>query len=102
MNQQRLRLYLKLSDEGFGESDEREAVYALEDELDEMLSSNNAGACDGHEFGQGYAKVFLAGENADEMFTLIINHVRSFNPRAGSYIIKRYDELGEREDRIDL
>jgi hypothetical protein len=100
--EQAVLLYFKLSDERFGESEEREAVFRLEDELEEKIAAAKVGELDGHEFGEGFATFYMYGPDADKLSDAIIDTIRKHKPRAGSYIIKRYGEQGAREERASL
>jgi hypothetical protein len=100
--EQAVRIYLKLSNDGFGDTKEREAVFKLEDELEQKISLASAGEYDGHDFGGGFGTLYMYGSNADKLFETIIESIRRYRPRAGSYIIKRYGEVGAREEKINL
>ena len=100
--EQAVLLYLKLSDDNFGESEEREAVFKLEDELEKKIAAASVGELDGHEFGEGFATFYMYGPDADKLFDAVIDTIRKVKLRTGSYIIKRYGEPGAREERVSL
>lgn len=94
--------YFKLSDDGFGEPGERESLLALGGELEQVINEKKVGEYDGPEFGEGYAALYMYGSSADKLFDAIIQKVKRYPSRAGSYIIKRFGEPGAKEDRINL
>lgn len=100
--EQALFVYLKLSDDEFGDSDEREAVFALEDRLIDAIASRKAGEYDGHEFGEGYATLYLYGPDVDQLFDAAMPALREYGPRTGSYLVKRYGGPEGREEQVDL
>lgn len=95
-------VYIKLSDDGFGQPEEREDLYRLEDKLEPLLNSSSIGKIDGHEFGGGYGVIYIYGENADKLFDVVIQTIRDFKPKQGSFIIKRYGNIEAKEERINL
>jgi hypothetical protein len=101
-SEQAVLVYLKLSDDEFGDFDERESVFRLEDEVEPIVSSSGIGEYDGHEFGGGFGTLYIYGSDADRLFEFIIKSIRNHQPRVGSYIIKRYGDVGAREERINL
>ena len=100
--EQAVLFYLKLSDDKFGESEEREAIFKLEDELEKKIASAKVGEYDGHEFGKGFATFYMYGPDADKLFDAVKDSIRKHKPRAGSYIIKRYGKPGDKEERVNL
>lgn len=95
-------VYLKLSDDEFGEYEEREAAYEVEEALDAAVASGDAGEYDGHEFGGGYATLYLYGPDADRLAATVLDVLREREVPPGSFVVKRYGEPGEQEERIDL
>jgi hypothetical protein len=100
--EQALLVYLKLSDDKFGDFEEREAIFRLEDEVEPKVLSSGAGEYDGHEFGGGFGTLYMYGLDADKLFDVVIESIRNHPPRAGSYIVKRYGDVGAREERVNL
>jgi len=100
--EQAVLFYLKLSDDEFGASEEREAIFNLEDELKKKIASAKVGEYDGHEFGKGFATFYMYGPDADKLFDAVIDSIRKHQPRAGSYITKRYGKPGGKEERVNL
>jgi hypothetical protein len=79
-SEQAVIVYLKLSNEEFGECREREAAYGVEDELREALVEAGVGTCDGHEFGGGYTTLFMYGPSADGIADAAVPVVRRHAP----------------------
>ena len=83
--EQAVLVYLKLSDDEFGEFDEREAIFALEDRLIEAITSKSAGEYDGHEFGEGFGTLYMYGESADALYQVALPIVREYSTHSGPY-----------------
>ena len=101
-DQDAVLVYLKLSDDNFGTTEEREQIFELEDRLEAAIERHNAGELDGDEFGGGFGTLYLYGTSAKGLFDAISEEVRTFPKRAGSYAIKRYGAPGAGEERIAL
>ncbi len=101
-SEQALLVYLKLSDDEFGEFEEREAIFALEDRLIEAIATASGCEYDGHEFGDGYGTLYLYGSNVDQLFQTVLPILREYSSLPGSYIKKRFGAPGSSEERIDL
>jgi len=95
-------VHLKLSDDEFGDFEERESVFRLEDEIEPRFQSGTVGEYDGHEFAQGFATLYMYGPDADALFEVVAESLRKYGPRPGSYAVKRYGAVGAREERISL
>ncbi len=100
--EQAVLAYLKLSDSAYGTEKERTAIVRLEGELENSIGVASAGEYDGNEFGGGYVTLYMYGPDADTLFEVIIDTIRQYKPREGSYIIKRYGAPGEREEKVVL
>ena len=100
--EQEVHVYLKPSDDAFGDFEERESMFRLEDEIEQIINSCGVGEYDGHEFGQGFATLFMFGPDADRMFDVLAESIKNYRPRPGSYAVKCYGDVGAREERIDL
>ena len=92
MDEQAVMVHLRLSDDGFGSDDDRAAILALEDALDEAVSSTSVGEFDGDEFGEGECILFLYGPDADRLFSVIKPLLESTAIASGGYAVKRYGE----------
>jgi hypothetical protein len=102
--QQQVMTHLKLSDQQFGTAEERERVFELEARI---VSAVAAIGCDhdGNEFGGGEAVLFTYGPDADALLDVIRESLKGFDVLPGSYAIKRYGGVHERdaaEARVEL
>lgn len=97
-----LVLWLKLSDAAFGDIAEREVIFAIEDELSEGITKRAVGEYDGHEFGDGFARIFMYSSDVDALAAVAIPIVQRHRPAAGSYAVKRYGPPGSRETRLSI
>jgi hypothetical protein len=94
---------LRLDDDGFGSGEERDRLFALQDELIAAIEAAGAGELDGDEFGEGECVLYMYGSDADRLFATVAPLLRTVPIRAGSYAIKRYgaaDDLSAREVRV--
>ena len=98
--QEALIVRLKLNDDEFGDGAERMAAYEIEDRLLDAISPS-LGEVDGHEFGGGFATIFVYGPSADALAALVQPIVSAANVRAGSSITKRYGPPGASEQVLD-
>jgi len=96
--------HLRLSDDDFGTTEEREAVFALERRI--ANAAERVGCFhDGNQFGGGEVELFTYGPDADVLFGVIEESLRGFEVRPGSYAIKRYGAIEDpnvREERVEL
>lgn len=95
-------VFLKLADDTFGTPDERMAAYDLEDRLESAINQSGAGEYDGHDFGRGFAILYMYGPDADSLLAVVLPIVQTFPVRSGSYIVKQYGPPGSREERVAL
>ncbi len=98
-------VYLKLSNEHLGTSDEVDDVHELSDRLEEAIEAAEAGEFDGDEFGEGQCTLFMYGPDADALFAAIEPTLRGSPLSRGGYAIKRYgdpDDPDAKEVRVDL
>lgn len=105
MSEHAVLVYLNLSDERFGTSDEREKIHDLSDRLEQAIESRNAGEFDGDEFGDGQCTLFMYGPDADVLFAAIEPVLRDSPLAAGGYAIKRFGEASDAhatEVRVDF
>jgi hypothetical protein len=101
-NEQAVIIRLKLSDDEFGERSEREAAYALEDQLIEVFSTTKIGEFDGHEFAGGFATLYMYGPSADGMAEAVLSTLLGKQFRDGSSITVRFGPPGSAERVIRL
>jgi hypothetical protein len=97
-NTDALIICLKLSDGEFAEWSEREATDVIEDALVDVFSAGALGEFDGHEFGGGFATLFMYGPSADQMAEAVIPVLNGFFLKDGSVLIKRFGPPGSREE----
>ena len=97
--QEALIVHIKLSDDEFGDGPERLAAYEVEDRLLDGIPAD-IGEVDGHEFGGGYATIFVYGPSAEALFGIILPMLAASTLPIGSFVTKRYGPPGAREDRI--
>ena len=93
---------MRLSNDHFGTDLEDEQLARLEARLEKTLTESNAGEWAGHETGGGYHKIFLYGPCAEELSQAIIMTVLEFDALPGSYMVKRFGEIGSDEQYIWL
>jgi hypothetical protein len=101
-SEQAVIAYLKLSDDKFGDAKERESILALGDKLEQIIQQRRVGEYDGHEFGEGYARLYMYGPDANKLFDAIIKTLKEHPSRRGSHIVKRFGSPGAKEERRDL
>jgi hypothetical protein len=101
-NTEALFIRLKLSDAEFGDWSEREAAFVIEDALVGVFSAGTLGEFDGHEFGGGFATLFMYGPSADRMAEAVLPIVNGFQLRSGSVLIKRFGPPGSRDESFEL
>jgi hypothetical protein len=97
-------VHFKLSNDEHGTTQEREAVFALEDELEQAIASQAVGEFDGNEFGGGEAVLYAYGPNADSLFRAMEPSLRAFSARP-AFAVLRYGAAADptaNEQRIDL
>jgi hypothetical protein len=100
--EQAVILSMRLSNDHFGTDLEDQQLARLEAKLERTLTEANAGEWDGHETGGGYHKIFLYGPCAEKLSDAIIMTVLEFDALSGSYMVKRFGEIGSDEQYIWL
>jgi hypothetical protein len=102
--EQAVIVHYNLSGDEHGLTEEREAVFRLEDRLETLIRRHQVGEFDGDEFGDGEAVLYCYGPDADRLFDVIEQEIRSFAARP-AYATLRYGEAADpsaTERRIDL
>lgn len=99
---QALLVYLRLTDEQHGEHDEREDIFRLEDRMSDAIAAADAGEFDGNEFGDGFSTLYMYGPSAIRLWEAIAPVLKQFPAPAGSYLVKRFGDVGAPEERIEL
>lgn len=100
--EQALLVFVKLSDDGFGEYGEREAIFDLEEKIEAAVKESNVGEYDGHEFGNGWGKLYVYGADARRLADIVLPIIRDSAPPAASYVVQRFGPPGAREERVEL
>jgi hypothetical protein len=96
--------HLRLSNDEFGTTEEREALFELETRISDAAARIGC-FHDGNEFGGGEVTLFTYGRDADALFGVIQESLSGFDVRPGSYAIKRYggvEDRDVREERVEL
>lgn len=93
-----------LSDDAFGRPEEREAFFAFEETLMAAIERAGVGEYDGNEIGGGEAVIYAYGPDADELFTTMEPHLRGFDARPASCVLRygRASDPDVRERRVAL
>ncbi len=92
-------VHLRLSDDGFGSSEERETLFALQDQMAQAADAAAAGEFDGDLFGQGECVLYMYGPDADRLFASIRPLLRRSPLASGGYALKRYGEADDADAR---
>jgi hypothetical protein len=87
---QLLLICIKLSDSELGSELDDEYVESLEMPIIKLLENTDFARYDGHEYGGGYAKIFLYSDDIDRLYKLLYKHLQAFNFTSGSQIILQY------------
>jgi hypothetical protein len=93
-----------LSGDGFGDENERTAVYALQHRLADAIEVADVGEFDGNEVGGGEAVLYAYGPNATRLFAAMEPHLRTFPARPAHAVLRfgEADDPAAVEQRIDL
>lgn len=101
-NEHALIVHIKLSDQEFGSFDERENAFTVEDRLQDAVKDLEVGEYDGHEFGEGWCRFYIYGDDADAMAEAVLPILREFSPPAGSFVAKRFGPPGAQQQEVQL
>ncbi len=93
---------MRLSNDNFGNEAEDLSLGQLEAQLESCLDDSGAGEWDGHETGGGYHKIFLYGPCAERLSEAVLPLVLQYPALPGSYMVKRFGEIGSDEQYIWL
>jgi hypothetical protein len=69
--EQSVFVYFDLDGDGYGTKDQRDAIFEVEEELENELRGTNVGTIDGNEFGGGKAVLFAYGPDANVLLEII-------------------------------
>ncbi|MGZ4816518.1 MAG: hypothetical protein ACXVZV_13970 [Terriglobales bacterium] len=100
--EQAVIISMRLSNDHFGTEAEDASLARLESELEQCLAESEFGEWDGHETGGGYHKIFLYGPCAERLSEAVITKVLEYPALPGSYMVKRFGEIGSDEQYIWL
>jgi hypothetical protein len=82
--EQALIVYIRLKDEKFGTPEERNTIYALEDEMIRVVEKSGAGEYDGNEIGEGFFTMYLYGVSASRLWEVTSPVLNQFQASSGS------------------
>lgn len=91
-HEQLLLISLKLSDGDMGSIDDEEYVEDLERKLAKKVEDLDFAFWDGHEYGGGYAKIFLYSSDVDKLYKTIYKTLKNINFTPGSLVILQYSQ----------
>ncbi len=100
--EQALIVKIPLQSGDFGDTEERQHIAALEDQLSAAIKESSSGEFDGNEFGNGICTLYLYGGSAEQMLSVVQPILKNFQLPPGSYVIKRYGKPGSKQDRLVL
>ncbi|RZQ59537.1 DUF695 domain-containing protein [Amycolatopsis suaedae] len=85
----------KLTGEEYGTAEEREAIFALGDQISDLIDKSRVGGYfDGNEFGDGEARLYLYSPDAPKLLQLLDSLIKSFRNRPAYATVW----LGEADD----
>ena len=96
-----VQLHFRLSDDTYGSEHEREAVYALQEQLDAAIAEADAGEFDGNEFGGGKAVLFMYGPDKDRLWSAVEPIAREF-PMRPAFALLRAGGPDMRPEQVHL
>jgi hypothetical protein len=100
--EQAVIISMRLSNDQFGSEAEDESLAVLEAEIEKCVNGAECGEWDGHETGGGYHKIFIYGPCAERLTDAILPTVLGYAALPGSYMVKRFGEVGSDEQYIWL
>ena len=100
--EQAVIISMRLSNDRFGTPAEGKSLAKLEAEIEESLSDGALGEWDRHETGHGYHKIFMYGPCAERLSERLLPVVLQYEALPGSYMVKRFGEIGSDEQYIWL
>ena len=93
---------IKLRSGEMGTAEERDRIYALENQLSAAIKNSSSGEFDGDEYGGGVCTIYMYGPSADRLLSVTLPILKGFHAPLGSFVIKRYGKPGAKQDRIPL
>lgn len=100
--EQAVIISMRLSNDQFGSEAEDRSLTQLEAEIERCLKGAGCGEWDGHESGGGYHKIFTYGPCAERLSEALLPTVLLYAALPGSYMVKRFGEIGSDEQYIWL
>lgn len=97
--EQALIVTLRLSSDGFGTPEEREALMDFEEQLAAAIENADAGEFDGDMFGEGECVLYMYGPDADRLFATVEPLLKSCPLTPSGYAVKRYGEATDADAR---
>jgi hypothetical protein len=95
-----LMVVLPLSNRQMGTASEREAIAAMQDELDELLREAGVGEFDGDEIGGGECTLFFCGPDIDKLLAVLRPQLKRSPLCRGADLVRMVaDEAGELSPR---
>jgi phage gp16-like protein len=91
-HEQLLLVTLKLSDSDMGSDEDTEYVENLEEKLIQKVEALDFAFWDGHEFGGGFAKIFLYTSDVDQLYKALYKTFKNINFTLGSCIVLQYSQ----------
>jgi hypothetical protein len=101
--QHAVMVHLRLRAGAFGDDEEREAIFALEEQLTQAIQDASAGEFDGEMFGEGECILYMYGPDAERLFAIIEPILTLAPVTAGGFAIKQFGEATDpsaREERV--
>ncbi len=101
-NEHAVLIFLQFS-EGKLESERAvNAIFDLQELLSEEIEGNGVGLFDGNEFFEDTVTFFIYGPDANAIYEVIQPVISGLPVLPGSYIVKRYGDIGAPEEQIPL
>lgn len=97
--EQAVIVHLRLSDDGFGSSDEREMLLGLQERMAAAIEDADVGEFDGDMFGGGECVLYMYGPDADRLFAAVEPILSACSLASGGFAIKRYGQASDPEAR---
>jgi len=97
--QQAVIVHLGLRDDPSGSFEEREGLFALQEQMAEAIKDAAAGEFDGDLWGEGECVLYMYGPDADRLVAAIEPLLKSCLLASGGYAVKRYGGAGDPDAR---
>jgi len=102
LNEHSVLIFLKFGRSPFNSERKLDAIFELENIIAEVVEKTGVGQFDGNEFCEDTVTFFIYGPDADKIVEELYPIIVCISYMSGSYIIKRYGDLGDREEQIFL